>query len=99
MSLVGQRHRTVPCPHEIFTTSNQVYVGKGSEQRMFRSIKQLEKQGYEVVKSLSSWQPAPNHTVAFIDEYMKMAKYGFDFGGKMINRIMSPGAKLFELML
>lgn len=37
--------------------------------------------------------------VAFIDEYLKMAKYDFDFGGKMINKIMSPGLKLFHQWL
>lgn len=83
--------------YEITTSSDRVYVGKGSQKRMANSIKRLTKQGYEVVDAI--WQPSSNNTTAFIDEYMKMAKYEFDFGGKLINKIMSPGAKLFELML
>lgn len=51
----------------------------------------------EVVDSI--WQPARNSQTAFVDEYMKMSKYKLDFGGKLINRIMSPGAKIFERML
>ena len=45
------------------------------------------------------WTPAKNKQVAFIDEYMKMAKYEFDFEGILYNKIMSPGAKLFGLVL
>jgi len=36
---------------------------------------------------------------AFVNEYMKMAKYSFDFGGVLINKIMSPGFKIFSLWL
>jgi hypothetical protein len=36
---------------------------------------------------------------AFVYEYMKMAKYNFDFGGVLINKIMSPGFKIFSLWL
>ena len=53
--------------------------------------------GDKVVNAV--WTPAKNNQVAFIDEYMKMAKYEFDFGGILYNKIMSPGAKLFELVL
>lgn len=61
---------------------------------MIRSIKRITAQGYEVIDYL--WEPSKNSATAFVDEYMKMAKYGFDFGGKMINKIMSPGFKIFH---
>ena len=64
---------------------------------MQRSVRRLTKQGFTVVKK--AWQPAKNHATAFIDEYMKMSKYNFDFGGKLINKIMSPGFKLFHSWL
>ena len=83
--------------YEIFTTDDRVYVGKGGEARMKASMKRLEKLGYTIQDKL--WTPAANSKIGFIDEYMKMAKYDFDFGGKLINKIMSPGAKLFELWL
>ena len=83
--------------YEIFTDSDQVYVGKGSMSRMNRSINRLTKQGYNVIDS--HWTPASNSKVAFVDEYMKMAKYDFDFGGKLINKIMSPGFKIFNSWL
>ena len=44
------------------------------------------------------WDCAESDTVAFIDEHMKMAKYNFDFEGTLLNKIMSPGRKLFESM-
>lgn len=83
--------------YEIFTSSNQVYVGKGSTNRMNASIRRLTRQGYEVIDY--SWTASKNHATAFVDEYMKMAKYDFDFGGKLINKIMSPGFKLFNAWL
>ena len=85
--------------YEIFAKdakgADKVYVGKGPETRMQASISRITNQGYSVTSS--NWTPAPNSQVAFIDEYLKMAKYDFDFGGKMINKIMSPGLKLFHL--
>ena len=83
--------------YEIFIDNDKVYVGKGSMSRMNRSINRLTKQGYNVVDS--HWIPAANSKVAFVDEYMKMAKYNFDFGGKLINKIMSSGFKLFNSWL
>ena len=63
------------------------------ERRNFK----LRDCGDKVVNAV--WTPAKNKQVAFIDEYMKMAKYEFDFRGILYNKIMSPGAKLFELIL
>lgn len=80
--------------YEIKTTSDQVYVGKGSVARMDVSIRRLEHRGYEVVEAV--WQASRNNATAFVDEYMKMSKYAFDFGGKLINKIMSPGFKIFS---
>ena len=60
----------------------------------------MNTRGGRIVRATESdWSPAPNSKVAFIDEYLKMAKYDFDFGGKMINKIMSPGLKLFHQWL
>lgn len=86
-----------PGSYEIFTDNGKVYVGKEPHERMLASVRRLGKQGYTV--SDYNWTAAKNSTVAFIDEYMKMSKYGFDFGGKLINKIMSPGFKLFHKML
>jgi len=83
--------------YEIFTSNNRVYVGKGSEARMARSIRRLQKQGFEIVGQ--AWEPAKDSATAFVYEYMKMAKYNFDFGGVLINKIMSPGFKIFSLWL
>lgn len=76
----------------------QNYVGKGTEQRMRRSMSRLRKQGYEILSD-GAWKSSLNSKTAFVDEYMRMAQYDFDFGGKLVNKIMSPGAKIFELML
>ena len=88
---------TQPGSYEIFTNSGQVYVGKGPFGRMMESIKRLTKQGYTVTNS--QWTPSSNNQTAFVDEYIKMSKYGFDFGGKMINKIMSPGFKIYNSWL
>lgn len=83
--------------YEITTKDGRVYVGKGSYSRMLRSKNRLEKQGFEILDKV--WQEAKDNTTAFIDEYMKMARYVFDFGGKLINKIMSPGFKYFNQAL
>ena len=86
--------------YEIFGTKNgksQVYVGKGLETRMNVSIRRLQKDGYQIVDFL--WEHADDSATAFVQEYMKMAKYNFDFGGQMINQIMSPGFKIFSSWL
>lgn len=83
--------------YEISTSNNRVYVGKGSMSRMKTSVRRLQKKGFEVVDAV--WQPSRNNATAFVDEYMKMAKYDFDFGGKLINKIMSPGFKIFHSWL
>lgn len=86
--------------YEIFATKNgksQVYVGKGLETRMNVSIRRLQKDGYQIVDFL--WEHADDSATAFVQEYMKMAKYNFDFGGQMINQIMSPGFKIFSSWL
>ena len=86
--------------YEIFATKNgksQVYVGKGLETRMNGSIRRLQKDGYQIVDFL--WEHADDSATAFVQEYMKMAKYNFDFGGQMINQIMSPGFKIFSSWL
>lgn len=66
---------------------------------MMRSVSRLRAEGYSITEGNWHWDYACSDTVAFIDEYMKMAKYGFDFGGKMINKIMSPGFVLFNSIL
>ena len=83
--------------YEIFTADDRVYVGKGDYSRMQVSIRRLEKEGFTIVDH--HWDPAPNSDIGFVYEYMKMAKYNFDFEGKMINKIMSPGFKKFNQWL
>ena len=95
--LVHNRCVKQPGTYEISTSNDQVYVGKGSASRMNASIRRLERKGYEVIDAV--WQPSRNNATAFVDEYMKMAKYNFDFGGKLINKIMSPGFKIFNSWL
>ena len=88
--------------YEIFAKNqqgtDQVYVGKGPLSRMKASTKRLKSQGYTIT-SEPQWTPADNSKIAFVDEYMKMAKYNFDFGGQLINKIMSPGFKIFNSWL
>ena len=88
--------------YEIFAKNkkgiDQVYVGKGPQSRMQASMRRLQRQGYTITSS-PQWTPAANSKIAFIDEYMKMSKYDFDFGGKLINKIMSPGFKIFNSWL
>ena len=88
--------------YEIFAknqqSTDQVYVGKGPLSRMEASIRRLKSQGYTIT-SKPQWTPADNSKIAFVDEYMKMAKYNFDFGGQLINKIMSPGFKIFNSWL
>ena len=88
--------------YEIFVKNkkgiDQVYVGKGPLQRMQTSVRRLTKHGYSITAK-PQWTPAANSQIAFVDEYMKMAKYDFDFGGKLVNKIMSPGFKIFNSWL
>jgi hypothetical protein len=60
------------------------------------SIRRIENQGFHVIRADCIWEPATDDKNAFIDEYLKMEKYGFDFGGKLINKIMSPGKKYYQ---
>ena len=82
--------------YEIKTQGGKVYVGKGSMQRMQVSIRRLENSGYIVNRGISRWDPAPSDQMAFVHEYLKMAEYAFDFGGQLINKIMSPGMNIFN---
>ena len=66
---------------------------------MMRSVSRIRSQGYSITDGNWHWDWAANDTIGFIDEYMKMAKYGFEFGVKMLNKIMSPGFTLFNSML
>ena len=91
--LVNNSCTKQPGSYEIKTSDNRTYVGKGPVERMNASMRRLERSGYEIVDAV--WQPARNNMTAFVDEYIKMSKYGFDFGGQLINKIMSPGCKIF----
>ena len=92
-------HNKCSGSYEIKTDDGFVYVGKGSEKRMMQSVARIRKQGHPITDGNWHWDWAESDTVAFIDEHMKMAKYNFDFGKTLLNKIMSPGWKLFEGML
>ena len=95
--LVHNSCNKTPGSYEIFTSDNRVYVGKGSTTRMQASIRRLSRKGYDIIDY--TWEASKNNATAFVDEYMKMAKYNFDFNGKLINKIMSPGFKIFHSWL
>lgn len=94
-------HNKCTGSYDIEFKSGRHYVGKGSEKRMHWSTKRIEgKFGDTMVKQ--TYVSTPNDQVAFVREYMTMAKYNFDFTtnthkGILYNRINSPGRKLFEL--
>jgi hypothetical protein len=91
-------HNKCSGSYEIKTDDGFVYVGKGSEKRMMQSVARIRKQNHPITDGNWHWDWAESDTVAFIDEHMKMAKYNFDFEGTLLNKIMSPGRKLFESM-
>ena len=62
------------------------------------SVARIRKQNHPITDGNWHWDWAESDTAAFIDEHMKMAKYNFDFGGTLLNKIMSPGRNLFESM-
>lgn len=86
-----------PGSYEIYTDDDRVYVGKGSPERMMTSVHRLEGDGHTVVDY--TWTASMDNKTAFIDEYMRMSNYNFDFGGKLINKIMSPGFRIFNEIL
>ena len=91
-------HNACTGSYDITFESGKHYVGKGSVNRMNKSANRISKKfGDKVVNK--SWTSAKNSQIAFIDEYMKMSKYNFDFGGQLYNKIISPGFKYFEMML
>ena len=67
---------------------------------MKNSAKRISKMFNDQVKTMD-WKQAKNPKIAFIDEFMRMSEYGFDFfspnnpDSSLYNLIMSPGAKYF----
>lgn len=94
-------HNKCSGSYDIEFQSGKHYVGKGNEARMRKSARRVSKKYNDpVVKK--EWRWAKSDEVGFIDEYMRMSKYGFDFydpinnpTGILYNKIMSPGSKIF----
>jgi len=80
--------------YEIQFKSGNRYIGKGSEARMNKTAARLKNIHNDPVVN-RTWTPATNNEMAFIQEYLGMANYSFDFGGVLYNKIHSPGRKLY----
>ena len=94
-------HNKYSGSYDIEFASGKHYVGKGSEARMEKSAQRVSKKFNDAVVN-KEWCEAMNDSVAFIDEFMRMSKYDFDFyhlfknpNSVLYNKIMSPGAKIF----
>ena len=94
-------HNKCSGSYDIEFQSGKHYVGKGSESRMRASARRVSKDFDDTVVKME-WRWAKSDEVGFIDEYMRMSKYGFDFydpkknpTGILYNKIMSPGSKIF----
>ena len=94
-------HNSCTGSYDIEFESGKHYVGKGSEARMRESANRIFKQFQDAIVKME-WRGSINEDAAFIDEYMRMSEYGFDFydkinnpGSALYNLIMSPGAKIF----
>ena len=94
-------HNKCSGSYDIEFQSGKHYVGKGNEARMRKSARRVSQQHHDPVVDME-WRWARNEEVGFIDEYMRMSKYGFDFydrinnpNGILYNKILSPGSKIF----
>ena len=75
--------------------SGKVYVGKGPKSRMEQSAKYRADENNDIVVS-KEWEPANSDEDAFIDEYLKLKKYGGPKSSNTYNKIQSPGKKYYE---
>lgn len=87
-------------PPSKYFCSGTHYVGKGNEARMIKSARRVSRRYNDPVVNMG-WRWAKSNEVGFIDEYMRMSKYGFDFyhpktnpNGILYNEIMFSGLKL-----
>lgn len=94
-------HNKCSGSYDIEFQSGKHYVGKGNEARMRTSARRVSRRYNDPVVNMD-WRWAKSDEVGFIDEYMRMSKYGFDFyhpktnlNGILYNEIMTPGAKIF----
>ena len=94
-------HNKCSGSYDIEFQSGKHYVGKGNETRMRESARRESKRFNDPVIGME-WRWAKSDEVGFIDEYMRMSKYDFDFyhsktnpHSRLYNRRMSPGAKIF----
>ena len=79
-------------------SDNTVYVGKGGYKRAIKSSKNHKSRKRKIVSI--KWEKAKNSRQAFIDEYIKMCKYGGPNNKKInnlksLNRRWSPGRKYY----
>lgn len=94
-------HNKCSGSYDIEFQSGKHYVGKGNEARMRTSARRVSRRYNDPVVNMD-WRWAKSDEVGFIDEYMRMSKYGFDFyhpktnpNSILYNKIMTPGAKIF----
>ena len=81
--------------YEIVYKSGYKYVGKGGFYRSTVSaLKHAEDYADEVISI--TWRSSPNKTWAFIDEYARQVANRFNNGGKLYNRIWSPGRSIVD---
>lgn len=70
------------------------YIGKGTLKRARVSARTKSNRYQRNVKSVV-FRPAKNHREAFKQEYLLMKKHKFRQGGKLYNKIQSPGRKYY----
>ena len=76
--------------YELEFVSGMKYHGKGLEDRMSTSVRRLTRT-YNDTLARRALTPANNDTDAFIEEARRIAADGGVNGGKLYNRINSPG--------
>jgi len=85
-----------PGSYIVFFDSGMMYIGKGTESRMWNSVDRIESITGDKALTVQ-WDPAISDRQAFIDEYYKMLEYDYPTNsGSFYNQIMSPGKAYYE---
>lgn len=83
--------------YEITFSDGNKYVGKGNFDRALTSARKRAKANNSKAISVS-WRSSPNTQMAFIDEYARQVGNGFRKGGKLYNKIWSPGRRMVDVL-
>ena len=81
--------------YEIEYISGYKYVGKGGFNRAITSAKKHADDNADIVKSIS-WRSSTNNKKAFVDEYARQVANQYNNGGKLYNKIWSPGRRIVD---